>query len=186
MSHRPIPAPGASTGTTSYRAGSGDLDWQEQAACRGADRELFFASDDERGNATKQREAEAKAVCAGCPVKAQCLQDALKGGLEGIWGGTNDAERRSIKRKGAKAAAEAQPANSSASWKIGQDAASAARATQAELDRAALIADIEHLAGAGADVHAAARAAGKTVGALEKALQRAQQNDLLARLKRAS
>lgn len=94
------PTPGAVTGTTSYRAGSG-LDWQERGACRTADRDLFFVPNGERGNsiAKNEREAAAKAVCEFCPVKATCLEEALKDDLQGVWGGTNDEERRAIKRE---------------------------------------------------------------------------------------
>jgi WhiB family redox-sensing transcriptional regulator len=41
------------------------------------------------------REASAKAVCAGCPVAAACLQSAFANDERyGIWGGLTDRERR--------------------------------------------------------------------------------------------
>ena len=47
--------------------------WQEQANCLGVDPDLFFP---ERGASTK----EAKAVCRGCEVRAECLEYALTHG----------------------------------------------------------------------------------------------------------
>lgn len=44
-------------------------------------------------------ELEAKAVCAGCPVQAQCREWALATGQDtGVWGGLTDTERRALKR----------------------------------------------------------------------------------------
>lgn len=38
---------------------------------------------------------EAKAICAGCPVRKECLDYALENEMEyGIWGGTSPTERR--------------------------------------------------------------------------------------------
>jgi WhiB family redox-sensing transcriptional regulator len=67
--------------------------WTARAACRGADTEIFYpASHDE--------EAEALALCATCPVRAQCLEDALRNReTHGIWGGTTPEERRRIRRE---------------------------------------------------------------------------------------
>jgi WhiB family redox-sensing transcriptional regulator len=93
VSHRPTPTPGASAGTTSTR---GVQHWSTRAACRNADPELFFTPEGDRGNVVREREAKAKAVCGFCLVKADCLADALENGLVGVWGGTNDDERRAI------------------------------------------------------------------------------------------
>ena len=44
--------------------------------------------------------AEAKQVCAGCPVKTACLEFAIATNQPyGIWGGANASERRSIRRR---------------------------------------------------------------------------------------
>jgi WhiB family redox-sensing transcriptional regulator len=40
---------------------------------------------------------EAKAVCAGCPVRSACLVFALERDLEGVWGGTTEDERRALR-----------------------------------------------------------------------------------------
>lgn len=72
----------------------GDLDvsWQLKANCLGVDPELFFP---ERGASTK----EAKEVCKGCVVKAECLEFAIVNGEKfGIWGGLSERERRRIRK----------------------------------------------------------------------------------------
>lgn len=74
--------------------------WMERAACRdqGIDPELFFPVS-ESGSAVPQI-AAAQAVCARCPVAADCLASALRAGEpSGIWGGTTSAERRLLRRE---------------------------------------------------------------------------------------
>jgi WhiB family redox-sensing transcriptional regulator len=73
-------------------------DWRHRAACRGEDPELFFPVS-ELGPGARQTD-DAKAVCARCPVRAQCLEYALDNGLDhGIFGGTTEAERRMLRRR---------------------------------------------------------------------------------------
>jgi hypothetical protein len=44
---------------------------------------------------------KAKAVCAACPVAAECLGYALEHGIrEGIWGGLGEGDRRHLSRPG--------------------------------------------------------------------------------------
>jgi WhiB family redox-sensing transcriptional regulator len=44
--------------------------------------------------------ARAKAVCARCPVAAQCLDYALATGQQhGVWGGTSEEERKAMRRR---------------------------------------------------------------------------------------
>ena len=50
-----------------------DRTWQDQANCLGVDPDLFFP---ERGASTR----EAKEVCRGCVVRAECLEYALANG----------------------------------------------------------------------------------------------------------
>ncbi len=67
-------------------------DWISQAACRGADLSELFA----RGAAQNR----AKQICRGCPVRTECLADALDNGIEfGIWGGMTDRERRALRQR---------------------------------------------------------------------------------------
>lgn len=73
-------------------------DWRDRAACRDADPELFFPIS-ELGPGARQL-TEAKAVCARCPVREQCLDYALDNGLDhGVFGGTTDTERRQLIRR---------------------------------------------------------------------------------------
>ncbi len=68
------------------------MGWQKKANCRGVNPNLFYP---ERGVST----SEAKAVCAGCQVKEECLEFAVQRGEKfGIWGGMSERERRKIRR----------------------------------------------------------------------------------------
>ena len=70
------------------------------AACKGADLGLFFGPDAEFVTARREREAAAKAICAGCPVRLDCLDYALDSGQAfGTWGGLNEDERRALLRQ---------------------------------------------------------------------------------------
>ena len=75
--------------------------WQDLANCLGVDPDLFFP---ESGASTR----EAKEVCRGCVVRADCLEYALANGEKfGIWGGMSERERRRIRRQRALARAAA-------------------------------------------------------------------------------
>jgi WhiB family transcriptional regulator, redox-sensing transcriptional regulator len=76
------------------------MSWQDRAACRGANAQLFFGPDDERWEDREVREAKAKAICARCPVREQCLSEALMNSIRhGIWGGLNSEERTRERRR---------------------------------------------------------------------------------------
>ena len=67
---------------------------------QGRGRELFFGPDAEFVTARKKREAEAKAICAGCPARDACLAYALDAGeAYGVWGGLTEDERRAMLRQ---------------------------------------------------------------------------------------
>ncbi len=72
--------------------------WQAKAACRGPQTSMFFPpSHFERKDDKEMRESRAKAICASCPVRRSCLEYALRiREPHGIWGGLNEAERRSL------------------------------------------------------------------------------------------
>lgn len=76
-----------------------DTTWQTQAACRGHDPEKWFPLSE---RATTPAVAAARAVCARCPVREQCLEWALTELTAGIAGGLTTDERREI-REGRKA-----------------------------------------------------------------------------------
>jgi len=70
-------------------------EWQYEAACRDLDTELFFHPEGERGSTRRRRAANAKAICATCPVIEQCRAYALAAQEPyGIWGGMTEEERR--------------------------------------------------------------------------------------------
>lgn len=67
-----------------------DDGWKLDGLCAQTDPEAFFP---EKGGSTKG----AKRVCTDCPVRAACLQTALRDEERfGIWGGYSERERRRI------------------------------------------------------------------------------------------
>lgn len=77
-------------------------DWRASGACLEEDPELFFPIGS-TGPALLQIE-EAKAVCRRCDVVETCLRWALDSGEDaGVWGGLSEDERRSLKRRNARA-----------------------------------------------------------------------------------
>ena len=72
--------------------------WRVRAACSTVDPDLFFPVG-VTGPAVGQI-AAAKAVCAGCVVRDECLDFAITTNQEyGIWGGTSEEERRVLRRQ---------------------------------------------------------------------------------------
>ena len=72
--------------------------WRLLASCRSTDPDLFFPVGS-TGLAIEQIES-AKEVCAACPVNGPCLEFALATNQDsGIWGGTSEEERRSLRRQ---------------------------------------------------------------------------------------
>lgn len=61
------------------------------------DPELFFPASLTRSAEDRARVNRAKDLCAECPIRIQCLTDALAGGYEGIWGGLTDTERAQLR-----------------------------------------------------------------------------------------
>lgn len=67
-------------------------DWARLGACRDVDPELLFVS-----GAQQHR---AKRVCRDCPVRLECLTDALDNRIEyGVWGGLTERERRALLKR---------------------------------------------------------------------------------------
>lgn len=72
-------------------------DWQLHGACRRTSPETFFHPEGERGAKRRGRDADAKAVCAQCPVLAACRAHALAVRESyGVWGGLSEEERERI------------------------------------------------------------------------------------------
>ena len=70
--------------------------WQKDALCRQHSNKLFFppATFEKKEDRIK-REAKAKAVCEGCTVKLECLEEAIDISEPfGVWGGMTESERK--------------------------------------------------------------------------------------------
>ena len=86
------PAPAESFALPAWpSAPAGDESWRLDALCAETDPEAFFP---EKGGSTR----EAKRVCVGCDVRAECLEYALASDERfGIWGGLSERERRRVR-----------------------------------------------------------------------------------------
>ena len=66
-------------------------DWTMRAKCRGMEDALFPEASDQK---------RARLLCSGCPVRFECLSEALDNRIEwGIWGGMTERERRLLLRQ---------------------------------------------------------------------------------------
>ncbi|MCA1824878.1 MAG: WhiB family transcriptional regulator [Frankia sp.] len=68
------------------------MHWTQSAACRGSDPDELFVQ-----GAAQNR---VKVRCLACPVRIDCLADALDNRMEfGVWGGMTERERRALLRR---------------------------------------------------------------------------------------
>lgn len=68
--------------------------WQVAGACRHHDTHAFFL-ESERGQTREIKVAEAKALCATCPVQGECRSYGINAQEPyGIWGGLTAQERK--------------------------------------------------------------------------------------------
>lgn len=82
--------------------------WSDSAACSAVSADLFFDGEGETREGREIREQAAKAVCAGCPALAVCLDFAVdRPGLHGLWGGMNGRERAAERRRRSRSVAAA-------------------------------------------------------------------------------
>ena len=73
-----------------------DFRWRDRAACRNLEPDVFFPIG-VTGVAIEEIRA-AKAVCAGCAVRVECLRFALATNQDaGVWGGASEDERRRMR-----------------------------------------------------------------------------------------
>jgi WhiB family redox-sensing transcriptional regulator len=71
--------------------------WQDDAACRG--KEVVPLGPDELAAGTGHPRRKAK-LCASCPVRTECLSYAVSRPEKyGTWGGLNEDERASERRR---------------------------------------------------------------------------------------
>jgi len=67
--------------------------WADRALCGQTDPEIFFPDSDTQAS-------EARAICARCQVRSQCLSYAMDAGENhGIWGGLDPQERQRLRRR---------------------------------------------------------------------------------------
>jgi WhiB family redox-sensing transcriptional regulator len=75
------------------------IDWRRAAACRSYDPDLFFPVSP-AGAPNERQVAAALAVCTRCPVRAACLDFALRTRqAHGVWGGVTEQELHSLRRR---------------------------------------------------------------------------------------
>ena len=71
-------------------------EWRSRAACLGMPTDMFFLK---RGDSSK----EAKEICSSCPVKTECLDEAVHINpiydTYGIYGGKSSRERNKIRKE---------------------------------------------------------------------------------------
>jgi WhiB family redox-sensing transcriptional regulator len=73
-------------------------DWRSLGACLTADPDLFFPIS--ASGPSQRQEGRAKAVCAGCGVRDECLRFALRTNqAHGVWGGLGEIERLRLRRR---------------------------------------------------------------------------------------
>ncbi|AYD88997.1 WhiB family transcriptional regulator [Actinomyces sp. 2119] len=69
-----------------------DQTWATRAACTAIDPDRLF------GKGAEQRDI--RSVCFSCPVRMECLAEALNSGSSfGVWGGLTERERRALLRR---------------------------------------------------------------------------------------
>jgi WhiB family redox-sensing transcriptional regulator len=79
------------------------MDWRHRGACLTKDPELFFPIG--TGEVAAVQSEKAKRVCGSCQVRTHCLEWAMSANVDGIWGGLDEGERRSLRRKARRSAA---------------------------------------------------------------------------------
>lgn len=81
------------------------LAWAARAACQDQDQDLFFSD-------AEQKIAQAKTICATCPVRTACLDEALRAEATsngaGIFGGLTAVERTELTTEQARQQAAVQ------------------------------------------------------------------------------
>ncbi len=80
-------------------------EWRARSACRSLPVDHFYPPEGQSAT------AEARAACAACPVRGECLEHAVAHEDHGYWAGTSARERRRMRReRGVKLDTPALPA----------------------------------------------------------------------------
>ena len=70
----------------------GGSEWTVKAVCAAGDPDTLFV--------TGAAQREAAKICQACPVRLECLADALDNRIEyGVWGGMTERQRRAVLKK---------------------------------------------------------------------------------------
>ncbi|MEP7369686.1 MAG: WhiB family transcriptional regulator [Dermatophilaceae bacterium] len=78
------------------------MNWRDRAACLAVEPELFFPIG--KTHPADQQIEEARLVCRGCEVVGTCLSWAMDSRQDaGVWGGLSEDERRTLRRRNARA-----------------------------------------------------------------------------------
>jgi hypothetical protein len=80
-------------------------EWHGRGMCVGEDPDVFFPSHGDPGT-------DAREICAACQVRGDCLKYGTEADEFGIWGGLDQQERRSLRRKQLRRIATSRTGNS--------------------------------------------------------------------------
>jgi WhiB family transcriptional regulator, redox-sensing transcriptional regulator len=71
------------------------MTWHTHAACRGVHTNVSYEPNPKPKDDSWAEPA--RAICSTCPVRAECVREALdRDEKHGVWGGTTNAERRQL------------------------------------------------------------------------------------------
>ena len=71
-------------------------DYWDEAVCATVDTDIFFP---ERAGKDQPHISQVKAICMECPIRAKCLEFALRENQQhGVWGGMTYRERLQMKK----------------------------------------------------------------------------------------
>jgi WhiB family redox-sensing transcriptional regulator len=105
------------------------LTQRHRGACTEQTAGLFFDDGRPAGRGIKARHEAAKAICRLCPILDACRAYARADpGLEGIWGGETQDERRSARRRAFGAGCRQAATRRAVGWPAGRPSAPAATA----------------------------------------------------------
>lgn len=90
------------------------IDWQKEAACADIGPGAFILNDEDDDAGASAMYNAARPICAGCPVRAECLEFALDAEAgatpshrAGIYGGLSPRQRYAVYRERLQAALDA-------------------------------------------------------------------------------
>ena len=96
-----------STKQTSYNLRIPKFINDDNPSCAQTDPELFFPQESMdffgRNISKYINIAAAKKICDSCPLKAPCLEYAIRNVEIGIWGGTTEEQRKQLRKGGGRA-----------------------------------------------------------------------------------